>query len=213
MSALPALPHEPTARAADLAAAELIWPGLRMMPSWALEAQQEFWTREAAEIEARPATWCGGLMAAFVLHCQIERRLEVIAVELDRREAIERHGRARRATARFTAEFLEEVQRRCDLATLVMRDYPEARLKRVHGGYEGHCPFHADDDPSLHLYDGARQSWFCFGACAQGGDVFTWLEVQEASRSFIECVEIAAYWAGIAIPERQRAIGTVVPVV
>lgn len=33
------------------------------------------------------------------------------------------------------------------------------------------CPFHADEDPSLHVYPRADQGWFCF-SCRRGGSVY-----------------------------------------
>lgn len=48
-------------------------------------------------------------------------------------------------------------------------DQVVARLtKQTPEAHKIRCPFHADDSPSLHVYDDA--SWHCFG-CGKGGDV------------------------------------------
>lgn len=33
------------------------------------------------------------------------------------------------------------------------------------------CPFHADDTPSLHVYDEPERGWYCYG-CRRGGSVY-----------------------------------------
>jgi hypothetical protein len=33
------------------------------------------------------------------------------------------------------------------------------------------CPFHADSDPSLHVYDAPERGWYCFG-CERGGSIY-----------------------------------------
>jgi hypothetical protein len=48
--------------------------------------------------------------------------------------------------------------------TALTRTGPE-RLK-------GRCPIHTEKTPSFYIYENS-QSWRCFGACAEGGDVFT----------------------------------------
>lgn len=33
------------------------------------------------------------------------------------------------------------------------------------------CPFHADERPSLHVYERPERGWFCFG-CGVGGSIY-----------------------------------------
>lgn len=53
---------------------------------------------------------------------------------------------------------------------------PRAYVERLLGqpvGRSGkvHCPFHADDTPSLHVYQKPGRGWYCFG-CGRGGTVY-----------------------------------------
>ncbi len=34
------------------------------------------------------------------------------------------------------------------------------------------CPFHPDEQPSLHVYETAARGWYCFGRCRRGGTIY-----------------------------------------
>jgi hypothetical protein len=34
------------------------------------------------------------------------------------------------------------------------------------------CPFHADRQASLHVYETAERGWYCFGRCRRGGTIY-----------------------------------------
>jgi hypothetical protein len=34
------------------------------------------------------------------------------------------------------------------------------------------CPFHADERPSLHVYETPERGWYCFGRCRRGGTIY-----------------------------------------
>jgi hypothetical protein len=34
------------------------------------------------------------------------------------------------------------------------------------------CPFHADERPSLHVYETPERGWYCFGRCRCGGTIY-----------------------------------------
>jgi len=59
-----------------------------------------------------------------------------------------------------------EIKRRLPLLDYVMR-WDEVR--RVGSKYQGHCPIHADSNPSMTIYPD-QNKWWCF-VCNEGGDV------------------------------------------
>ena len=53
-----------------------------------------------------------------------------------------------------------------------------APLTRAGNSYKANCPFHNERTPSFHVFPD-RQTWRCFGACADGGDIFSfWMRIQ-----------------------------------
>ncbi|MDZ7376461.1 MAG: DNA primase [candidate division KSB1 bacterium] len=73
-------------------------------------------------------------------------------------------------------------------------------LKKSGKGYQGLCPFHADNSPSFYVNPNT-QLYYCFG-CQKGGNVFNFLMEME-KMSFIEAVEFLAEKAGITLPRSQ----------
>ena len=58
------------------------------------------------------------------------------------------------------------------LLALAPRLYVERLLSEPVGrSGKVHCPFHADDTPSLHVYQEPGRGWYCFG-CGRGGSVY-----------------------------------------
>jgi len=60
-------------------------------------------------------------------------------------------------------------------------------LKRTGKVLLGKCPFHKEDTPSFVIYP-ENSSWFCFGACREGGDVINFYRKLH-SCSFKEAVD------------------------
>ena len=72
-------------------------------------------------------------------------------------------------------------------------------LKQVGSRYKACCPFHQEKSPSFSI-DSARQTWHCFGACQEGGDVFSFVQKAE-NLSFPEALQRLADIAGIALQQ------------
>ncbi len=88
---------------------------------------------------------------------------------------------------------VEEVKSKVDLVEVISSYLPLKKMGRNLGGL---CPFHGEKTPSF-MVSPERQVWKCFG-CAEGGDVFTFLEKIEGW-DFREALEELAKRAGVKL--------------
>jgi DNA primase len=94
----------------------------------------------------------------------------------------------------------DEIKDRIDIVEFISNYVP---LQKAGRNYKGLCPFHADTTPSFVVFpDGQR--WHCFGACATGGDIFTFLMKKE-NLDFSEALRLLAQRAGIPLAPRTEA--------
>jgi DNA primase len=94
---------------------------------------------------------------------------------------------------------VDEVKSRSDIVQ-VISDYVD--LDTSSRQPKALCPFHSERTPSFVIYPDTG-NWHCFGACAEGGDVISFLMKQE-NLSFAEALENLANRAGIKIEERKN---------
>jgi len=66
---------------------------------------------------------------------------------------------------------VDDIKSRLDILEVVSSHTP---LQRSGKSYKANCPFHQERTPSFFVFPD-RQSWRCFGACATGGDVFSFV--------------------------------------
>ena len=66
---------------------------------------------------------------------------------------------------------VDDIKSRLDIADIVS-GYVE--LKKSGQYLKAICPFHTEKTPSF-IVNSDRQNWRCFGACATGGDVFSFV--------------------------------------
>ena len=92
---------------------------------------------------------------------------------------------------------LDEIKSRTDIVELV-NSY--VNLKKSGNNFKAHCPFHEEKTPSF-IVTPSRQSWRCFGACATGGDIFSFIMHQHRVE-FKDALTILADRSGVSI-ERQ----------
>ncbi len=92
---------------------------------------------------------------------------------------------------------LDDVKSRLDIVELV-GGY--VQLQRSGGSFKANCPFHQEKTPSFFVFPD-RQSWRCFGACAEGGDAFSF--VMKADRlDFREALVRLGARVGVTITDQ-----------
>ena len=94
---------------------------------------------------------------------------------------------------------VDDIKGRIDIVDVVSR---YVQLQRSGRSHKANCPFHQEKTPSFHVFPD-RQTWRCFGACATGGDVFSFL-MQAEGLEFADVLKDLAQQAGVALPDRQR---------
>ena len=89
----------------------------------------------------------------------------------------------------------DEIKARIDIVSYVQRYVPS--LKKSGRNYKACCPFHNEKTPSF-VVNPERGTWHCFGACAEGGDLFSF--AQKANGwDFKEALRELAQQAGVQL--------------
>lgn len=99
----------------------------------------------------------------------------------------------------------DEIKSRLDIVQYIQRYVP---LKKAGRTWKAPCPFHSEKTPSFVVNENT-QTWRCFGACAEGGDIFNFA-MKYNGWSFTESLEELGKLAGVETrpqtPEqRQRS--------
>ena len=93
---------------------------------------------------------------------------------------------------------VDEVKSRLDIVEIISS---YVTLARSGQRYKAPCPFHQEKTPSFMVYPD-RQSWHCYGACASGGDVFSFV-MRAENLDFGETLKRLSQQAGVALPPSQ----------
>ena len=102
----------------------------------------------------------------------------------------------------FLMTQLDDVKSRLDIVELV-GGY--VQLQRSGSSFKANCPFHDERTPSFFVFPD-RQSWRCFGACAEGGDAFSFVMKKERV-DFREALVRLGARVGITITDQAETGG------
>jgi len=89
----------------------------------------------------------------------------------------------------------DDIKSRIDLVDYVQRHVP---LKKSGRNYKACCPFHNEKTASF-VVNPVKQSWRCYGACADGGDLFTFAQKMNGW-DFKEALRELGQQAGVELP-------------
>ena len=93
---------------------------------------------------------------------------------------------------------IQDVKGRSDIVDIVSE---RISLAKSGSNFKAACPFHAEKTPSFYVFPD-RQTWRCFGACAEGGDVISFTMKAE-NLDFAQALNQLAERAGVTIPTPQ----------
>lgn len=94
---------------------------------------------------------------------------------------------------------VDEIKDRIDAVELISN---YVQLKRAGRNHKGLCPFHAENTPSFVVFP-ETGTWHCFGACSEGGDIFTFVMKREGW-DFRTALEELARQAGVELRPRTE---------
>ena len=95
----------------------------------------------------------------------------------------------------------EEIKSRLDLVDIVSETVQLRKSGRSHTGF---CPFHQNTRTPAFVVFPETQTWRCFGACAEGGDLFSYVMKKEGW-DFRETLQKLAERAGVSLEEHSPA--------
>lgn len=95
---------------------------------------------------------------------------------------------------------IDEVKDRLDIVEVVSS---YVQLDKSGRNYKALCPFHSEKTPSFVVFPDS-QRWYCFGACSEGGDVFSFVMRMEGW-NFRTALQELAGQAGVELRPRTPA--------
>lgn len=93
---------------------------------------------------------------------------------------------------------VDDIKGRLDILEVISQHVP---LQKSGRSYKANCPFHQEKTPSFHVFPD-RQTWRCFGACATGGDVFSFV-MRAENLEFGDALKRLSEQSGVPLPSRE----------
>ena len=94
----------------------------------------------------------------------------------------------------------EQIKARLDLLAYADRYVPN--LKKSGKYFKACCPFHEEKTPSF-VINAEQDTWYCYGACATGGDIFTFYQTLHHT-DFKDALHELAREAGVIIQKYSK---------
>lgn len=98
---------------------------------------------------------------------------------------------------------VDDIKDRLNIVDVVSEYFP---VRKAGSNYKAACPFHKEKTPSF-VVNLERQSWRCFGACATGGDIFSFI-MRIENLEFGEALRLLAEKAGVTLQDRTVKDGS-----
>jgi DNA primase len=96
----------------------------------------------------------------------------------------------------------EEIKSRLDIVEYIGET---VQLRRSGRNYAAFCPFHSNTrTPAFYIFP-ETQTWRCFGACAEGGDIFSFV-MKRQGWDFKEALKHLAERAGVELEPQTPAV-------
>lgn len=92
---------------------------------------------------------------------------------------------------------VDEIKARLDIVDFISHT---VNLRKAGKNYTGFCPFHPNTKTPSFIVFPETQTWRCFGACADGGDIFSFVMKREGY-DFKEALQLLAQRAGVTLQE------------
>lgn len=95
---------------------------------------------------------------------------------------------------------VDEIKSRVDIVEMVSG---YVNLKKSGRYFKGLCPFHTEKTPSF-IVNPERASWWCFGACSTGGDIFSFI-IRTEGLDFGDALRLLAKKTGISLSKERHS--------
>lgn len=94
---------------------------------------------------------------------------------------------------------ISDIKDKVDLVEYVSK---HVTLQKSGQNFKAPCPFHQEKTPSFYVFP-AKQTWRCFGACADGGDVFNFV-MKIQNFEFSDALQQLAGETGVVLRARDK---------